>query len=96
MIGLDCFCLVVSPGLAHVFVMFVRKQKVQTITAGHIPLDCLHCICISLYTHIQYTDKHTKQKKIELHAKTGSINYATIKRRIALDMDIPLFGDNQP
>ncbi len=66
MIGLDCFCLVVSPGLARVFVMFVRKQKVETITAGHIPLDCLRCICTSVYTHtdVQYTDKHTHKKII--------------------------------
>lgn len=49
-IGLDCFCLVVSHGLAYVFVLFVRKQKVPTINAGHVPSDCLCWISSNTHT----------------------------------------------
>lgn len=33
MIGPDYYCLLVSHGQGHVFVLFVRKQNVKTVTA---------------------------------------------------------------
>lgn len=58
MIAPDYYCLLVSHGQAHVFVLFVRKQNVKTVTAA--PLLTVIVVSISIFIFFQ-KHKHTVQ-----------------------------------
>ena len=70
----------------------VVKEKInlggKTVTAGPHPV---RIVCNSFYTNTY----STQTAACEIQRPWGSINSATIKRRIILDTSIPLLSGNQ-